>query len=101
MDEIYGTSEAILKDCITVGGQYDFWFEEVKDQTVNSHLDDYWRSRMFVIHLRTVMKDFTNLTDMQIIELAEDTVQRVFPSKEAQEVFKKAAVAPPANQGPA
>ncbi len=88
-------------DCLTAGGQYDIWYAEVKHQVVNSHLDDYWRSRMFVMRLRTEMNSLTNMNSMQITELAEETVTRVFPSEEAQAVFRKAASAPPKNQGPA
>ena len=51
--------------------------------------------------LRTEMESLTNMNSMQITELAEETVAHVFPSEEAQAVFRKAASAPPANQGPA
>ena len=51
--------------------------------------------------LRTEMESLTNMNSMQITELAEETVTHVFPSEEAQAVFRQAASAPPANQGPA
>ena len=99
--KINAIAAAILEDCLTVGGQYDICYEEVKHQAVQSHLDDYWRSRMFVMILRTEMESLTNMNSMQITELAEETVTHVFPSEEAQAVFRQAASAPPANPGPA